>query len=137
MLNGNSASERRYLLAYEIIESFLNGPQDKSVFLTCLDEKDAAKEFTVPRLKLDGDAISISKNLPEQFLKYESQSLSADVGYIKFNVFAMPVIGKFCDSLTEFRDKKAIIMDLRSNPGGIIGSMMGLSGVLTDKPLTL
>lgn len=137
LINGNTARDLRYLLPYEIVESFLNGPQDTSVYLTCLDQTDTAKEFTVPRLKLDGGAISISKNLPEQFLAYESRSLGNDVGYIKFNVFAMPVIGKFCDSLTNFRDKKALIIDLRGNLGGIIGSMIALSGMLTDKPLTI
>jgi len=137
LINGNSAQDLRYLLPFEIVESFLNGPQDTSVYLTCLDEKDAVREFTVPRLRLDGAAISISKNLPEQFLRYESRSLSPDVGYIKFNVFAMPVVGKFCDSLTDFKDKKGIVIDLRGNPGGIIGSMIGLSGMLTDQPITL
>lgn len=137
VIAGNSLEEIRYLLPIEIVESFLNGDPETSVFLTCLDETDKPKEFTVPRLELAGEAISISKNLPEQFLKYEALSLSADVGYIKFNAFAIPVIGKFCDSLTEFGDKKALIVDLRGNLGGILGSMIGLSGMLTDRPLTL
>ncbi|MGE3467683.1 MAG: S41 family peptidase, partial [Pyrinomonadaceae bacterium] len=52
-------------------------------------------------------------------------------------VFAVPVVAKFCESLTEFKDKKAVIVDLRGNLGGVIGTMVGLSGMLTDRPITL
>ncbi len=137
LISGTSAADLRYLLPIQIGESFLNGEPDTSVFVTCLDETDTAKEFTVPRLELAGEAISISKNLPQQFLKYEASSLSDDVGYIKFNAFAVPVIEKFCESLSEFGSKKAIIVDLRGNLGGILGSMFGLSGMMTDKSITL
>lgn len=134
-LAGSSASDIKFLLPLQIVESFLNGDADTSVILTCLDETDKLREFTAPRLKLAGETISLSKNLPDQFLRYESVSLSPTVGYIKFNAFAMPVIPKFCDSLTQFRDKSAIIVDLRGNIGGVIASMIGLSGMLTDKEL--
>ncbi|HRI03418.1 MAG TPA: S41 family peptidase [Pyrinomonadaceae bacterium] len=134
-LAGSSASDIKFLLPLQIVESFLNGDADTSVILTCLDETDKPREFTAPRLKLAGETISLSKNLPDQFLRYESFSLSPTIGYIKFNAFAMPVIPKFCDSLTVFRDKSAIIVDLRGNIGGVIASMIGLSGMLTDKEL--
>ena len=137
VINGNSIKDIRYLLPNEIVSSFLNGLRQTSVFLTCLDETDTEKEIAVPRLRLDGEAISISKNLPEEFFKYESRSLSPDVGYIKFNVFAVPVVGKFCDSLTELADKRSLIIDLRGNFGGIIGVMYGLAGMLTDRSVTM
>lgn len=137
VLNGDSPADIRFLLPIEIVDSFLNGEPDSSVFVTCLDETDTAREFTVPRLALAGEAIMISKNLPEQFLKYESVSLSSDVGYVKFNAFAVPVIAKFCNTLTEFKGKKAIIVDLRGNLGGVLGSMIGLSGMLTDRQINL
>ncbi len=137
LLDGNSAAEVRYMLPIQIVDSFLNGEPDTSVFLTCLDENDKPKEFTVPRLALAGESITISKNLPEQFLRYEARSLNADIGYIKFSAFSIPVIAKFCDSLSEFRDKKALIIDLRGNLGGILSSMIGLSGMVTEKQLKL
>ncbi len=137
LISGTSLTEVRHILPIQIVESFLNGDADTSVFLTCIDESDKPKEFTVPRLKLDGETVSISNNFPEQFLRFESSSLNADVGYIKFNAFALPVIGKFCDSLTEFRNKKAVIIDLRGNLGGLLASMVGLVGMLTDKELNL
>lgn len=134
---GAKQADIRYLLPPQIVESFLNGEAETSVYLTCLDGSDRSIEFTVPRLELTGEAVSISPNLPEQFLRYESRSLDADVGYIKFSAFAVRVIDRFCESLTDFRDKKAIIVDLRGNLGGILGSMIGLSAMLTDKPMTI
>jgi C-terminal peptidase prc len=129
-IDGNSDAKIKYLYPIQLVDSFLNGDPDTSVFLTCLDENDKPADFTVPRLGLSGQSVTISTSLPDQFLKYDSKSLSRDVGYIKFNAFAVPVIAKFCDTLTEFRDKKAIILDLRGNLGGVLGSMMGLAGML-------
>ncbi|MEQ1642872.1 MAG: S41 family peptidase [Pyrinomonadaceae bacterium] len=137
VISGVSTDELRYLLPIELVTEFLDGEAGSSVFLTILDENDTPKEITVERLELNGDTIVLSKNLPEHFLRYESRSLSEDVGYIRFSAFAVPVVAKFCDSLTEFGNKKAIVIDLRGNLGGILVSMIGLSGMLTDKPITL
>lgn len=137
MASGVSELEMRYALPIEIVNEFLNGEPESSVFLTCLDENDRVREFTISRRELSGEMISISSNMPDQMLKYESRELTPDVGYIRFNAFAVPVVDKFCASLTEFSKKKGIVIDLRGNLGGILVSMIGLSGMLTDKPMTL
>lgn len=127
---------KRYLPA-QIVEYMLNGEKDSSVALTCLDETGQPKEFKIHRESLKGSIISIGKNYPEQFLKFETASLNDEVGFIKFNLFALPVIEKFCAALTELKDKKAIIIDLRGNSGGILGTMVGLGGMLTEKSIDL
>ena len=137
VISGVSTDELQYLLPIQLVAEFLDGEAESSVFLTILDENDKPKEITVQRLELNGETIVLSKNLPEHFLQYESRSLSNDVGYIRFSAFAVPVVAKFCDSLTEFGNKKAIVIDLRGNLGGILVSMIGLSGMLTEKPITL
>ncbi len=134
---GQSESDIRSLFPVEVVEFFLNGGPGTKVYLTCLDENDKPVDFAVERMRLMGQAVLLSQNLPEQFLRYESRSLSADVGYIKFNAFAEPVVGKLCDSITAFKDKKSIILDLRGNIGGVIGTTVGLAGMLTDKKITL
>jgi len=115
----------------------LNGEKDSVVTLTCLDETEQPKEIKINREKLKGDTISIGKNYPEQFLKFETASVNDEVGFIKFNLFALPVVEKFCAALSEFKDKKAIIIDLRGNSGGILGTMVGLGGMLTEKSIDL
>jgi carboxyl-terminal processing protease len=136
-LRGHSESDIKSILPIEIAEYFLNGGPETKVYLTCLDETDKPREFEVPRLRLIGKTFRLSANLPEQFLKYEARSLSPEIGYIKFNAFAEPVIGKLCDSIGTFKDKQAIILDLRGNIGGVLGTTVGLAGMLTDKKITL
>jgi carboxyl-terminal processing protease len=127
---------QRYL-PLQIVALFLNGERDTSVFLTCLDESDQVKEYKVPRLTLGGQYMTIGQRFPTLYLQFHTASLSDDVGYVKFNVFGVPLIGKFCDALTEFSKKKAIIVDLRGNIGGLLGSLIGLSGMLNDGPVTI
>ncbi len=127
---------KRYLPA-QIVQYMLNGEKDGFVRLTCLDALEQPKEFRVRREPLKGATISIGKNYPEQFLQFETASLNEDVGYIKFNLFALPVVEKFCAALTELKNKKAIIVDLRGNEGGILGILIGLGGMLTDKTIDL
>lgn len=137
LASGISRSEMQYALPIELVNEFLNGEPETSVFLTCLDENDRVREFTVERRELSGEMISMSTDIPDHMLKFESRELTPDVGYIHFNAFAVPVIDKFCNALTGFNKKKGLVIDLRGNLGGIIVSMIGLSGMLTDKPMTL
>jgi carboxyl-terminal processing protease len=124
-------------LPEQIIQWVLNGEEDTSVMLTFLDETDKPKELEIRRERLKSEAISLGANYPEQQLKYETLSLNDEVGYIRFNLFALPVVEKFCNSLTQLKDKKAIVVDLRGNSGGLLATMVGLSGMLTDQSIDL
>jgi hypothetical protein len=42
-----------------------------------------------------------------------------------------------CRALNEFKDKKAVIVDMRGNLGGSIGALIGITGMLVDKPTVL
>ncbi len=134
--NSKIRNVKRYLPA-QIIEYMLNGERDSFVNLTCLDETQQPKEFKIRRASLPGTTISIGNNYPEQFLKFETASLNDEVGLIKFNLFALPVVEKFCAALSELKDKKAIVIDLRGNSGGILGTLVGLGGMLTEKSIDL
>lgn len=129
-------SVRRQLPA-QLVRWVLNGEPDTFLTLTFLDETEKPKEIKIRRERIKSEPVSIGTNFPEQLLNYRTASLSDEVGYIKFNVFAFPIIGKFCESLTELKDKKAIIVDLRGNSGGILATMVGLSGMLTESSVDL
>ncbi len=124
-------------LPLEIVVWFLNGEKDTSVNLNYSDEKDELKTIDIKREKLEGESVKILQNLPEQFLSFKAESLNAEIGYIKFNFFAASVIDKFCGAISQFKDKKALVIDLRGNLGGSIGVMLSLGGLLTDKELRL
>jgi hypothetical protein len=86
---------------------------------------------------LKGDSVSLGGSLPLQLFQYRSLPIGDDIGYVKFNLFAMAVVGRFCDSLTEFKDKKGIIVDLRGNVGGILGTILGITGMVSDQPTSI
>lgn len=121
----------------QIVDEFLNGEKDSTVNITCLDGEDKPVEFKIRREKLRGQSVSIGPNYPEQFLRFETRSLSDDVGYIGFNLFALPIVEKYCDAISEFKDKKALVIDLRGNFGGLIGTIYALSGMLTEESLDM
>lgn len=127
----------RKLLASELVTWMLNGEEGSDVGLTYLNEKDELKDIRVDREKLTGRTVSIGTNYPEQYLNFEQRSIGEDVGYIRFNLFAVPIIADFCSALTAFKDKKALIIDLRGNHGGLFGALMGVSGMLSDKEVDL
>ncbi len=134
-----SAGSRRLgrYLPYEIVQYFLNGEKDSYVKIGYLDEEDERKDITFRRERIKSQTVSIGSNFPETQLAFETTSLSDDIGLIRFNHFAVPLVAKFCDALTEFASKKAIVLDLRGNLGGNLGAVMGLAGMLSDRNLDL
>jgi len=132
----NIRNVKRHLPA-QIIDSMLNGEKESYVILTVSGEIEPPAEIKVQREKLKGEAVSLGKNYPEQFLRFETASINDEVGFIKFNLFALPVVEKFCSALTQLKDKKAIVIDLRGNGGGILGSLVGHGGMLTKKSIDL
>jgi len=127
----------RKLMASEIVTWILNGPEGSDVDLVYLNEKDEVKTSKIVREKLGGSVVSIGKNYPEQYLSFESRSINDDIGYVKFNLFAMPIVEKFCAALTELKEKKALIIDLRGNHGGLFAALMGISGMMSERKLDL
>ncbi|MGQ0542325.1 MAG: S41 family peptidase [Blastocatellia bacterium] len=127
---------RRYL-PKEIVGEFLNGEKDSYVTVKYLDANDKENEIQIRRERLKSETVTIGENFPESQLRFEAFSINDDVGLIRFDHFAIQVIAKFCDALTKFRDKKAIIVDFRGNTGGSLAVMIGLAGMLASEPVDL
>jgi len=121
----------------KILLSFLEGEADSEVELSFLNETNQPMTTIVKREGIKGELVSILKNLPEQLVVFEKKSLNEKTGYIKFNLFAFPVLNKFCEALTEFKNKESLVIDLRGNMGGAISVLWGLSGLLTNKTIIL
>ncbi|HUR97127.1 MAG TPA: S41 family peptidase [Pyrinomonadaceae bacterium] len=136
ILSASSKSIRRYL-PVEVVRYFLNGERESSVKIGYFDEKDTRKEVTLPRERLKSETVSIGPNFPDIQLTFETVSLNPDVGLVRFNQFAVGVVEKFCNALTEFKDKKALVIDLRGNLGGSMTAIIGLAGMLSDKDMDL
>ena len=60
-------------------------------------------------------------HLGEEWLEFDAKRLAGGtVGYLRFNVFMMPLLGKIRKAVESFATCKAVIIDLRGNPGGVL-----------------
>ncbi len=116
-----------------IILSIMEGEEDSEIEITYLDEDNKPHTVTIIREGLSGELVSVIENVPAQLLDFQKKSLDEKTGYIKFNVFALPVLFKFCETLQEFKGKEALVIDLRGNIGGAFGVLFGITGLLNDK----
>lgn len=121
----------------QIILSFLKGDEDSEVEITFIDELNISYNKMVKREGLPGDYVTLMRNLPEQLVTFEIRSLNEKTGYIRFNMFAFPILTKFCNAMSEFKNKEALVIDLRGNLGGAISVLWGLTGLLNDRMIKL
>ena len=115
----------------------INGKPGTSVRITCLDGQGASREAQVQREKLKGEMSPRFGNFPPQYVEFETKRMAGSIGYIRFNIFVMPVMERIRAGIRSMRDEAGLIIDLRGNPGGIGGMSSGIAGLLEDKPASL
>lgn len=120
----------------EIIVGYVNGPPGTSVRLTFLDGRNRLRRVVVPRERLKGELVPFFQALPAQFVEFESARLRGRIGYVRFNLFAAPVLEKFCAALRSMKDAPGLVLDLRGNRGGLLGLVYGLGGLLETRPVS-
>ncbi|CAN5699659.1 hypothetical protein BH24ACI3_BH24ACI3_10800 [soil metagenome] len=118
-------------LPIEIVQELLNGERETTVKIGLLDENNKPREVLLDRERIRSTIVSLGDNVPERPLTFESRTLDESTAYVFFDNFSLPVIEKFCAALDDFKDKKALIIDLRGNLGGTLGVLIGLSGMLS------
>jgi carboxyl-terminal processing protease len=120
----------------EIIVGYLNGPPGTSVKLTFLDGRNRLRRAAITRERLKGELTPFFQALPAQFVEFESARLRGGVGYVRFNLFAAPVLEKFCAALRALQDAPGLVLDLRGNRGGLLGLVYGMGGLLETRPVS-
>jgi carboxyl-terminal processing protease len=120
----------------EILVGYVNGPPGTSVRLTYLDGRNRLRRAVVPREHLKGELVPLFQTLPAQFVEFDSARLRGGVGYVRFNLFAAPVLEKFCAALRSMKDAPGLVIDLRGNRGGLLGLVYGLGGLLETRPVS-
>jgi carboxyl-terminal processing protease len=117
----------------------INGDPGSAVKIVYLDDKNQPREKTLTRERLKGELSPKFGNFPPQYTEFEtkrmahSPSASGYIGYIRFNIFTMPVIEKLKAAITGFGDADGLIFDLRGNPGGIGAIAITIAGRICDK----
>lgn len=131
-----SYSVKQFIPA-EVVSWILNGDRDSFVAIGYLDENNEAKEVRIRREPLKERTMVIAPNFPRRQLSFEWRELNDQVGYIRFNMFAIPVIEKFCEAVGKLRSKQGLIIDLRGNTGGLLATLPILAGMLTNSEIAL
>jgi carboxyl-terminal processing protease len=116
--------------------SALEGAAGESRRVTFLDEQDRQREATLTLLESTDEMSQPLGNFPAVPTQFESRRIG-DVGYIRFNIWVASMMPKLREAVRALSDTRAIIFDLRGNPGGLGIVSMGLAGTLTDREFSL
>jgi carboxyl-terminal processing protease len=127
----------RHQTSARIVVGFLNGPAGSRARVSYLDGANRLRRAALARERLRGEMSPPLQNLPPQFVEFEARRLRGGIGYIRFNAFAAPVMGKFCEALRTMADAPGLVLDLRGNHGGILALLYGMGGLLSGSPLNL
>jgi len=104
------------------------------------DGDDRQVTLDVERRLAPGDAVRFG-NLPTMLARLTHERLPAPgggcVGVIRFNVWMTPIMPAFDEAMDEARDCRGVVVDLRGNPGGVGGMVMGVGGYFLARPTPL
>lgn len=103
----------------------IRGEEGTQVTLVVKRKDLAPKTYTITRAEIE--IKSISQKIPDNI------QMPKDIGYIRLSSFISRNAAKeFSDILTNSPDKKAFIVDLRSNPGGLLSNAIYISDMFLD-----
>lgn len=100
----------------------IRGEEGTTVNLT-VKRKDEVKKYAIMRKEIE--IKSVSAKVPNDV------KLPSDIGYIRLSSFISKNAAKeFKDMLVANKDKKGLIIDLRSNPGGLLTNAIYIANLL-------
>ena len=118
----------------------LRGPAGTPVEIAFVDGSGATVKKTVDRKYERGEPVTVG-NLPTMFVRVSSKEIPTPsgkkAGVIGFNVWMTAVDRDFQKAMDQYRSDDGIVIDLRGNPGGLAGMIMGLAGHFTSERDTL
>jgi carboxyl-terminal processing protease len=120
-------------LRQRILINYLGGEPGTEVGLAYLDAENKEHQVTIKRERLKGTLSQAVGNLPPLYTELEAKRLPGEIGYLRFTVFTPQLAEKICAALKSMHDAPGLVIDLRGNPGGVMGVASGVVGLLTDK----
>ncbi len=101
----------------------IRGPEGTEVKLLIKRKGEENKYYTVPRAKIELKSVSTK---PPKIGKVDD-----NLGYIRLSSFiSRNAAGEFQKALNELKDKDGLIIDLRSNPGGLLDNAIYIADML-------
>ena len=129
----SSGIERRQapFMAWRMATALLAGKPGSKVQIEFLNGENQPVTLEIERQRTQGEPVKLGL-LPTFFARLEKRRfLTADgtrVGWIRFNVWMIPLAGALEKAVEEYRETDGIVIDLRGNLGGIGGMVMGVGG---------
>jgi carboxyl-terminal processing protease len=119
----------------------LAGAEGSSVRVRFRDGSDRVVERDLVRGPVPGERVQFG-NLPAMYAHLEHERMPAArgegcVGVIRFNVWMVPVSAPFERAVDQLAGCRGMIVDLRGNPGGVAGMVMGTAGAFMNEAVPL
>lgn len=109
----------------------LRGPVGSRVVATLAPAAGGTRAVAIERIEEPGATVLLG-NLPPLKLDVEASAAEtpsgAAAGVIRFNVWMAGADAPVAAAVDRFRAARGIVIDLRGNPGGLAGMIMGISG---------
>ena len=139
-ITGSASPQVAQVEAWRLVVTRLRGPANEPVAITFVDGTGAQVKKSVMRRLEPGDPVTVG-SLPTMFVRVSSTEVTTmrggRAGVIGFNVWMAAVDRAFQMAVDRFRSSDGIVIDLRGNPGGLAGMIMGLSGHFLTERSTL
>ena len=119
------------------LESAINSKPGTTLVMDVRGAGDVSERFDIVRDPFNGEMSQALGNFPPQEVVFESRLLPGDVGYIRFNMWIIPQMAKLRKAMSEFAAARAVIIDLRGNPGGVGGMAPGFAGLMFKEKASL
>lgn len=136
------AARRRALVELESALRSRLGPDkgQRAVQLGLRDTQGKAHELRLQPGPARGEPVNIPL-LPPMLFNLSQQRLPTDdggcIGLVSFDLWVPQLARAFPEALEQVRDCHGLVIDLRGNPGGVIGTAMGLGGWLVAEATPL
>ena len=109
----------------------LRGPAGSHFNVLIVPAGGGIRTTVIERIEEPGQTVLLG-NLPPMKLDVEARPVEtpngAAAGVIRFNVWMAAADAQIAAAVDRFRGSRGIVIDLRGNPGGLAGMIMGVSG---------
>jgi len=118
----------------------LQGATGSGVTLQVVDAEGRTRDVALVREPIPGETVKFG-NLPPQMarLTHERVALTGGgcAGVIRLNIWMVPLMPAFDRAMDELADCRGVVVDLRGNPGGVAGMVMGVAGHFLNDTIPL